>query len=302
MESVLFAIRRYLPELPPAERRAAEYVLAEPGKVLHCNITGLARQSSVSQAAVVRFCRRIGTSGFADFKLRLSRDVFLISPDERFQTEYHESQGQGAPSDLEASPDMDPARLVKGIIGGIRRNLARLETLCDIHLLAKAADLIRKARFIGLFGIGASGLAAQDLYHKFLRVGLPCSNSQDTDLQITTACNLRSGDAAFIISYSGETSSMIRCAEWARKNGASIITLTREDANTLVSCSDIPLLVPSLEPVYRSAATVSRINQLAVVDMIYSLVISKDLNAAIEALEKTMTATHSRPAAAAMSS
>jgi hypothetical protein len=31
--------------------------------------------------------------------------------------------------------------------------------------------------------------------------------------------------------------------------------------------------------------------------MIYSLVISKDLNAAVEALEKTMIATHSRPAA-----
>jgi DNA-binding MurR/RpiR family transcriptional regulator len=48
-----------------------------------------------------------------------------------------------------------------------------------------------------------------------------------------------------------------------------------------------------MEPVYRSGATVSRINQLAVVDMIYSLVVSKDLNAAVSALEKTMTATHS---------
>ncbi|MDR1636104.1 MAG: MurR/RpiR family transcriptional regulator [Treponema sp.] len=295
MESALFAIRQCLPDLPSAERRAAEYVLSEPGKVLHCNITELARRSGVSQAAIVRFCRRIGTSGFADFKLRLSRDVFLISPDEKFLTGYPESAGRGAPSDLEAGPDMDPAKLVKGIIGGIQRNLARLEIVCDIHLLIKAADLIRGARFIGLFGIGASGLAAQDLYQKFLRIGLPCSNSQDTDLQITTACNLRKGDAAFIISYSGETTSMIRCAEWARKNGASLITLTREGGNTLRSCSDIPLLVPSLEPVYRSAATVSRINQLAVVDMIYSLVISKDLNTAIEALERTMTATHSHP-------
>jgi DNA-binding MurR/RpiR family transcriptional regulator len=292
MESALFAIRRYFPDLPSAERRAAEYVLSQPREVLHCGITELARQSGVSQAAIVRFCRRIGTTGFSDFKLRLSQDVFRIS-DERFLLDFPDSAGPAAPLDLECEPDIDPALVVKGVIGGIQRNLARLEILCDVHLLSKSAELIRSARFIGLFGVGASGLVAQDLYHKFLRIGLLCANSQDTDLQITTACNLRSGDAAFIISYSGETAAMIFCAEWAKKNGASLITLTMEKENTLRSIADIPLLVPSMEPIYRSGATVSRINQLAVVDMIYSLVVSKDLIAAVAALEKTMTATHS---------
>jgi DNA-binding MurR/RpiR family transcriptional regulator len=293
MESALFAIRRYLPDLSSAERRAAEYVLSEPRKVLHCNITELARQSGVSQAAIVRFCRRIGTAGFSDFKLRLSQDVFRIS-DKRFLLEFPDPSGRGTPSDLEFKPDMDPAEVVQGVIGGIQRNLARLEILSDIHLLARAAELIRIARFIGLFGVGASGLAAQDLYQKLLRIGFHCANSQDTDLQITAACNLCSGDAAFIISYSGETSAMISCAERAKKNGASLITLTMEKENTLRSCSDVPLLVPSLEPVYRSAAMASRITQLAVVDMIYSLVVSKDLNSTISALEETMNATHKR--------
>jgi DNA-binding MurR/RpiR family transcriptional regulator len=279
MESALFAIHQYLSRFPAAEKKAAEYILKESKNVLHYNITELARRSGVSQAAIVRFCRRIGAEGFADFKLRLSHDVFRTS-DERFLP------------DLALESDMEPALVVKGIIGGIQRGMARLESLVDIPLLNRTAELIRSARMNYIFGIGASGLVAQDLAQKLLRIGFPCSSFQDTDLQITAACNLQKGDAAFIVSYSGETPAMITVSRWARKKGADVITLTMETENTLRASADTALLVPSLERIYRAGATVSRLTQLAVIDMIYSLLISKDLNTAIMAMEETMSATH----------
>ena len=278
MESALFVIRQFLPTLPAAERRIAAYVLGEPKDALHHNVTALASKSGVSQAAIIRFCHRLGMKGFSDFKLRLSQDVFRIS-DERL------------PSDLELNVD-DPAKVVKGVLGGIQRNTARLESICDVNLLVRAADLILKARFTGIFGIGASGLVAQDLYQKLIRIGFLCTAPQDTDLQITAAVNLKAGDTAFIISYSGETPSMLRCAEGAKKNKISLITLTMESPNSIRALADVPLLVPSLEPVYRSGATVSRLNQLAVIDMIHFLLLSKKLNGTARALEQTMTATH----------
>jgi len=279
MESALFIIRNFLPELPVAEKKAAEYVLAEPRKVIHYNITELARRSGVSQAAIVRFCRRIGMKGFPEFKLRLAQDVFRIS-DERFLP------------DLELESDMDPSLVVEAVIGGIHRSMDRLETLCDVHILGHAAELIRKARLTCIFGIGASGLVAQDLYQKLIRIGIPCANTQDSHLQITAACNLKPEDVAFIISYSGETTEMISCAEWAKKTGASIITLTMETGNTLRSFADVALEVPSLERIYRTGATVSLISQIAIIDMIYFLLVSGNLDLSIKALGETMTATH----------
>ncbi|GHU78016.1 RpiR family transcriptional regulator [Spirochaetia bacterium] len=279
MESALFAIRQYLSIFPAAEGKVAEYVLNEPRLVLHYNITELARQCGVSQAAIVRFCRRIGTEGFSDFKLRLSHDVFRTS-DDRFLP------------DLELESDMDPALVVKGVFGSIQRSMARLESLNDITLLSRSVEIIRAARTTYIFGLGASGLVAQDLYQKLIRIGIPCWYSPDVDLQITAACNLLPEDAVCIISYSGETPAMVTAAEWTGKKGAPIITLTMETENTLRKSADIALLVPSLERIYRSGATVSRLNQLAVIDMIYSLLISKNLNAAITALEQTMAATH----------
>lgn len=280
MESLLFTIRRFLPDLPSAERKTAEHVLLEPGEVIHNNITELAARSGVSQAAIVRFCRRIGMKSFSEFKLKLSQDVFRIS-DERFL------------SNFELESDMDPALVVVGVIGEIHRNMDRLESICDVHHINLAVDIIRKAHLIDIFGVGASALAAQDLYQKLVRIGFPCATTFDTHLQITSACNLKKGDAAFIISYSGEIPEMISCARWAKKKGASLITLTMETENTLSSFADVALKVPSQERISKTGgATVSLINQIALNDMIYFLLVSKNLDPSIQALKETTAAVH----------
>jgi DNA-binding MurR/RpiR family transcriptional regulator len=279
MDSVLFTIREHLPALPKAERKAADYVLSEPKKVVYYNIAELAKQSGVSQAAIVRFCRRIGVEGFSDFKIRLSRDVFRIS-EERFLP------------NQELEPGKDPAAVVRDIIGSVQRSMAWLESLSDIHLLIRAADMIGSARMNCVFGVGASNLVAQDLYQKLVRIGVPCSAPMDTDLQITAACNLRKGDTAVIISYSGETPAMLAAGEWAVKKEAGIITLTKESPNSLRRYADAALLVPATERVLRPGAMVSRISQLAVIDMLYSLLLTKNLDSLIAALEETLIATH----------
>jgi DNA-binding MurR/RpiR family transcriptional regulator len=102
------------------------------------------------------------------------------------------------------------------------------------------------------------------------------------------------GDTALVVSYSGETPSMLTVGEWARKKGASLITLTRETDNTLRSWADAALLVPSTEQILRPGAMVSRISQLAVIDMIYSLLLTRNIKNAIHALEETLIATHDK--------
>jgi len=279
MDSALFAIRQHIGDMPSAEKKIAQYVLDEPRKIIHVNITELARQCGASQAAVVRFCRRIGAEGYSSFKLWLSHDVFR-GADEKILPE------------LELEQNMDGAHIIKGVLGGIQRSFARLEAICDANLLNSAAAAIRGARMNHIFGVGASGLVAQDFFQKLSRIGIPCSNSLDADMQITLACNLKKEDIAFIISYSGENNAMKIISEQAKKKGAAIITLTMESDNTLRRTADISLVVPSLESVYRIGASISRINQFAVIDMIYSMLVANDLENCIMAFRQTMAATH----------
>jgi len=285
LDSALGAIRERLPALSGSEKKVARYVLAEPTKTLHYNVAELARKSRSSQAAVIRFCKRIGTKGFADFKLRLAHDVFQES-DERFLPDLALESGAAART------------VIHAIIGSTQRSLARLAETLDPRSIDRAADLILSASLSALFGVGASGVVAYDFQQKLLRIGLPCFCTADTDLQITAAASLRRGNVAFIVSYSGENAPMLEAARQARKRRAHIVTLTMNGPNTLRGMSDLALLVPVSERIYREGAMVSRMDQLAVVDILYSVILSRTLDASIAALSRTMDATHPRQSAA----
>ena len=276
----LVAINAHLDALSESERKVAEYVFSEPKKTLHLNVRELAKQCDASQAAVVRFCKRIGFGSFSNFKLRLARDVFKDS-DERYIPDL----------DLESEPSHD--RVIHGVIDRTQRSLSALEESLDPMSLGKAADTIYGGGTTMLFGVGASGVVAYDFMQKLIRLGLPAFYASDTDLQLTAASTMRATDVAFIVSYSGENNAMIETARLAKNRSATIITLTRDDRNTVRSYADITLLVPATERIYRQGAATSRINQLTVVDMLYSIMVSKNLDVSIAAIERTMVATHS---------
>jgi len=279
VDSILFVIREQNPRFSATEGKIASFVLQNPQDVLSLTVAQLSNRVGVSQAAIVRFCRRIGARSYGDFKLRLSHDVFRAT------------EVPFLP-DVELKPGVDPGELVKGILRSFQRSLSCLESLIDLPKLEQTVKLVRDARAVYTFGIGASALVAMDIHLKLLRLGLLCVFSADSDLQVTASCTLRPTDVAFVISYSGETPSMLSVATNVKKQGAKIITLTRDTDNSLRKMADVSLVVPVTEGVYRTGAILSRITQLAVVDMLYSLLIVKDLDGARSSIERTAEAVH----------
>ncbi len=55
----LFEINARWESLSESEKRVASYVVQNPKKVLHLNVRELAKQSTSSQAAVIRFCKHL---------------------------------------------------------------------------------------------------------------------------------------------------------------------------------------------------------------------------------------------------
>ncbi|MGE4526427.1 MAG: MurR/RpiR family transcriptional regulator [Sphaerochaeta sp.] len=279
IEGALFEINAHYDSLSDSEKKVASYVLREPKKTLHFNVRELSKQSGSSQAAVIRFCKHLNFSSFSNFKIRLARDVF-DNYDERYVP------------DLELESETAPAAVIHSVIQRLQQSFTALERTLDGDSLEQAVNAILSARSTALFGVGASGVVAFDFMQKLVRLGLPVFYTHDTDLQLTAASTLKQQDCAFIISYSGENDSMKAAAEQLRKNKVPIISLTMDSDNTIRRLSSIHIPVPASERIYRQGASTSRINQLAVIDMLYSLMVSKNLDASIEAIEQTMAATH----------
>lgn len=278
-QGALDKIRSMLPEMSEAERKIALFVLSEPTKSLHFNVVELSRHSASSSAAVVRFCKRIGVNGYNEFKLWLAKDVFQ-DREEKFLPDL----------DLESKTPAEHA--IHEVIDYARKSLQDLSRTLDPAQLDRAAQKIRSASATMLFGIGASGIVAADFQQKLLRIGLTTSFTYDSHAQITTSCSLKPTDTALIVSYSGETELMIEIAKQVKQRKAFLITLTMEGANSLRQYADIALLVPASERIYRRGAETSRLSQLTVMDILYRIIVSYDVEAAIEAIERSMEATH----------
>jgi len=278
-QGALETIAAAMPELADTERRIAEFVQASPQKALHLNISELARQSGTSPAAVVRFCKRIGAGKYSDFKLWLAKDVY-------------QGWGEKYLPDLGLESQTSALHAIHDMTEAVRRTMSALARTLNPHAVESAAERIRSAAMTTLFGVGASGLVAADLHQKLSRISIPSSYLFDTHAQITAACSLRPQDIAFVISYSGETDAMIEVADQARERGSFLIAMTMTGSNRLRDRSGLTLDIPAVERIYRSAAELSRLSQLAAVDILFNVIISYDIDGAIAALERSMQATH----------
>lgn len=86
--ALILKIRSCLPDMSTAEKRIAQNILDNPRDIVHLSITELAARSQVSDATVVRFCRRLGMHGYQEMKVTLAQD--LVSPIENIHEEVKE--------------------------------------------------------------------------------------------------------------------------------------------------------------------------------------------------------------------
>ena len=110
----------------------------------------------------------------------------------------------------------------------------------------------------------------------------------DTDLQVTAAASLKPMDVAFVVSYSGENADSIEVAKQANLREAKVICLTGNSVNTLRAMTEIELLVPAFERIYRHSVVTSHIDQLTVVDLLYSIIAPQKLDTSILTIKRTI--------------
>lgn len=238
----------------------------------------MAQQIGTSQAAIVRFCKRLGYDGLKDIKASVA-DNLLSAQEAREEEESY--------SDIKISDS--PGEIMEKVAANHILALEETLKILDVEEFHEAVALLSQARRIDVFGIGASGLVAQDMQQKLTRIGKFCFFYPDAHMQLTAAASLTQDDVAMFISYSGKTREVISCAEAAKDRKTKIIALTRFGPSPLSKISDVVLNVCSSEIAIRSGATSSRISQLAVIDMLFTNVAAQHYDQSQELLQRSRT-------------
>ena len=256
---MLDRISASLPSLAPAEQRVGKLVLEDPHRFARLPVRELAERAHVSKPTVVRFCRSMGYDGLADFKLKLAGNV-----------------AEGVPF-VHRSVDVDDKTsdvLVKVIDNSVAAFL-QYRNAANPAAIEQAVNAItstwqRKQR-LEIYGVGNSGVVAQDAQHKFFRLGISSQATSDTHIQTMGATMLRPGDCLIVISNSGRTRELVDVAHIARHQGATVIAITSSHT-PLSDSSHILLAADNLEGSDLYSPMASRLLHLLIIDILATAV------------------------------
>ncbi len=260
-------IRNKYAQLSKSEKKVADYILLHGYDVTQLSISAFALQCGTSEPTVMRFAAHIGFDGYTDMKLKIMRDWGKQTSVENL-----------SPLLVDLYIDKDdklgdiPAKLVGLTIRALNDTL----NLLSLPSYTRAVAAIVKANKIDIYGVGNSGSIANDMMNKLLRIGLNAHAYQDNHIQQISSLGLTSEDVAIAISHSGSTRDVVDTLALAKKSGAVTLAITNYKASKIAEFSDIVLYTGDFETTFYSETMVSRISQLALVDMLYMGVLLSD--------------------------
>ena len=264
--SRLNSLSAQLDSLTAADRQIAQFIIDNPNEMLAMSSAALAEATGRSQSSVVKFSQKLGYGGYQQLKLAVNKAEAL---------EWH-APGGVIHGTIDASDSY--VTILQKLIGS--KLLSMRETLAanNEHTIDRALDALVNARKVQLAGVGASSLVAKDFSYKLLKLGRTALIDSDSHIQISNASALNEADVLLALSHSGRSLEPLRIAEVAKKRGATVISMTGLHPNPLLDLADIHLFTVADEERVRSSAITSRDAQLMLMDMLFILLIRRQVD------------------------
>ncbi len=250
------------------EQELANFVMNNAQKLVYMTITELAEELHVGQGTIVRFCQKLGFSGFHPFKIALARSV-----------------GQ-----------REQEKETNNLISLVRQNhievIEETSKLLSLNeqIIKECSKRIATCRKLFLLGVGASGITAMDAFYKFMRIGIDVRYSLDTHILAMSLSESNEQDCVLAFSQTGSTALVVDMAEMAKKNNSCVIAITAYSRSPLTKYADYVILTAIRESPFQSGAIRSKIAQLHVLEVLFEQTRVLILNRAEEATKRTATA------------
>lgn len=255
----LALIQNMLPSLTKKNVVIANYILENSEHVTNMTTAALAKEISVAESSIIRFCYILGYSGFTNFKINLAKSL--------------KNEDMIVLDDLVIDKkNLEHTTVMKQIFSSVSSVLNETLKIISPKDLSDVIECLSKARRFEFYGVGTSSTIANDAYYRFMRIGLPAQACTDPHIMMISANMLDSDCVAFGISHTGQTSDTIKALEIAKEKGAATICLTSYMNSPITKYSDIKLVTSTLQDIGSNEAIASRIAHIALLDTIYTCI------------------------------
>ena len=184
-----------------------EYIMKNSEKVMYMKIRDLAKEVHVSTTTVIRFCRKVGCSGFTEFKVK-----FKLFMEEKQKTKVSE----------DSSIIMD--------------NMKRLMSEEFKEKINELSQMINNNSNVVFMGGGLSGIVGKYASRYISSIGK--FTMYIDDLFYPTNTEICKDALVIVISESGETVEIINAINRLKKQKCIIASITNSENSTIAKMSD----------------------------------------------------------------
>lgn len=252
--------------LSPAEQGIADFLIEEAERVGQLKAIDVAQATYTSSPAVVRFCHKMGFSGWNEFRDAFYKEAVYLN--RHFQ-------------DVDPNIPFHKGDSMMEIAGRIAtlytESVEDTMELLDRKELEKAVDILSNARRIAVFAVSNVIYFASEFVYYLEKIDkLVLSPSLNGDVYYN-AMRLEKEDAAIILSYSGETSQLRGIVEILHEQNIPYIAITSIGGNSVSDYASAVLNITTREKSYsKIAGYTSAMSFHLILDILYSCLFARD--------------------------
>lgn len=254
-KSVLDKILGVYNNLFEAEKKIADYVINNKEKVIEMTVSELAGQSNVSEATIVRFCKKCDLKGFHHLKISIAKEMV-------------NSKENNISNELDSN---NIGQSIQNILANKIEELKQTISMMNEEDIKNIIDSIKNARIVQFAAVGNTIPVAMDGTYKFNQLGIAAVTNTIWETQLALAYTLTEKDVVIVISNSGSSKNLVTLLEIANERKATTISITNHENSPVANESKYHINTATREKLFLDEFSFSRVSAMVVIETLYLL-------------------------------
>lgn len=215
-KSIIPYIESKVNQLTPLEKKIAQYFIADHDSSTNFSSKAVSQRLFVSEASLTRFAKKCDFSGYREFIYQ-------------YQESFTESKQL-------------PSNLMTDVFDSYQELLNKSYSIIDQDKILRIIKLLLSQKRVYIYGKGSSGLVAEEMKFRFMRIGLVCEAITDNHIMQMNQVLLDEDCLVIGISISSQTSEVLNGLRKAKERGSKTILLTANQTNEASDyCDEVQL-------------------------------------------------------------
>lgn len=249
VKSVVPMIESNYDNLTMVEKTIAEFFIRNRKK-MDFSAKCISELLYVSEASLSRFAKKCGYRGYREF---------VYQYEETFVEKKESMTGN-----------------TRMVLNAYQELLNKTYNLVDESQVARIGRYLNQSKRVFVCGRGSSGLTAEEMEFRFMRIGVDIDSIKDADLMRMQAVFQDKESLVFGISISGEKEDVLYLLREAHRRGAKTVLLTAKNKGIFEGFCDEIVLLPSLRHLNHGNVISPQFPVLVMIDIIYSYYVEQD--------------------------